>query len=112
MISALSRKIAGLKTSVCAKPHSEGSNRSALLSNLPVARTEPRRIEKVAESTTHEVIAIGVPEDVVDLQAFTGNTSKDLSCVPPKSAFCLGRPGSKPRLIRLMFSNFTELVST
>ncbi|CAI9736038.1 Hypothetical predicted protein [Octopus vulgaris] len=56
MISALSREIAGIKTSVCAKPHSEGSYQSALLSNLPVARTEPKRIEEVAESTTHELV--------------------------------------------------------
>ncbi|CAI9743825.1 Hypothetical predicted protein [Octopus vulgaris] len=108
MISALSREVAGLRTSVCPKTHSEGSYRSALLSNLPVARTEPQRIEGVAEPATHELIAIGVPEDVVDLQAFIGNTAWDLSCVPPKSASRLGRPGSKPRLIRLLFTGFTE----
>ncbi|CAI9732590.1 Hypothetical predicted protein [Octopus vulgaris] len=98
MISALSREVAGLRTSVCPKTRSEGSYRSALLSNLPVARTEPQRIEGVAEPATHELIAIGVPEDVADLQAFIGNTARDLSCVPPKSASRLGRPGSKPRL--------------
>ncbi|CAI9717387.1 Hypothetical predicted protein [Octopus vulgaris] len=57
---------------------------------------------------THELIAIGVPEDVADLQAFIGNTARDLSCVPPKSASRLGQPGSKPRLIRLLFTGFTE----
>ncbi|CAI9721108.1 Hypothetical predicted protein [Octopus vulgaris] len=54
MISALSREVAGLRTSVCPKTRSEGSYRSALLSNLPVARTEPQRIEGVAEPATHE----------------------------------------------------------
>ncbi|CAI9725738.1 Hypothetical predicted protein [Octopus vulgaris] len=108
MISALSREVAGLRTSVCPKTRSEGSYRSALLSNLPVARTEPQRIEGVAEPATHELIAIRVPEDVADLQAFIGNSARDLSCVPPKSASRLGRPGSKPSLIRLLCTGFTE----
>ncbi|CAI9731261.1 Hypothetical predicted protein [Octopus vulgaris] len=72
------------------KPASEGLYRSVLPNNLPIALTEPRHIEEVTESTSHEVIVIRVSEDIVDLQAFIGNTAKDLSCVPPKSAFRLG----------------------
>ncbi|CAI9714742.1 Hypothetical predicted protein [Octopus vulgaris] len=98
MISALSREKAGIKTSVCAKPPNEGSYQSALLNNLPVALMESRCIEEATESTTHEIIVIRVSEDMVDLQAFTDNTSMDLSCVPPKSASYLGRPGSKTQI--------------
>ena len=76
-----------------------------LIAELPTALAHSRKLEKATETASHEVIIIGLPEDVDDLQDFSISSSEQLNCFPPSSARRLGRVGSLPRLVRLSFTN-------
>jgi len=109
MISDLKQEIAGIRATAHVDPHQKRSYRSALLKDLPAApATPPKKTEKAIHPVNHEVIAIGVSEDIADLRVFAADSSKNLECTPPKDALRLGRPGPKPRLIRLTFSSSME----
>ena len=76
-----------------------------LIAELPTALAHSRKLENATETASHEVIIIGLPEDVDDLQDFSISSSEQLNCFPPSSARRLGRVGSLPRLVRLSFTN-------
>ncbi|XP_014770999.1 L-threonine dehydratase catabolic TdcB [Octopus bimaculoides] len=76
--------------------------------DIKVTLAKFRCIKKATESVNHEVIAIGLSEDIADLLEFAARSSKDLGCVPQKDALCLGQPGPKLRLITLSFSKKGE----
>lgn len=93
MIAALSwERKADIKLNDCVNPHNEGYYQSALLKESPVALTEARRIiEKATEFVKHEIINIGISEDMADLWHFQPAHKKKPrlcsleGCLPPWS---------------------------
>lgn len=81
--------------------------KDGIIAELPAALAQSRRLEKAAESTSHEVIAMGLPEDT-DLQSFFTESSSILNCCPPSGAQRIGRPGSFPRLVCLSFNSSSD----
>ena len=79
-----------------------------IIAELPTALAQSRRLEKATESASHEVIVIGLSEDIIDLQEFSIESSRMLNCFPPSRAQRIGRPGSSPRLVCLSFTNSSD----